>query len=157
MANNELIELIKEYEEIRNRKDRLAEETKQNNKAYKEIQEKIVEVMAEEDIPMQGLGSYNYYPQTVTHYSFLSEEKIAMALPLGKDKFDVMRENGFGFLIKETINQRSMDTAFREYLAENDDELPEDIEEIVSTYDEFKVSRRKATGDGLKKAKAAIN
>jgi len=147
-----LVELIEKYEKLREKKERLADETKANNEAFRQIQEDIVEQMVEDDIPSQGLGDYTYTPQTVTHYSFISEEKLAEA---GKDKFAVMRENGFGFLVKETVNQRSMESAFKERL-ENDEGLPDDVAAIVSSYEELKVTRRKAAGSGLKKAKGAM-
>jgi len=152
-AKSRLVELIEKYEELREKKEKLADETKANNESLKQIQEDIVEQMVEDDIPSQGLGDYMYSPQTVTHYSFISEEKLAAA---GRDKFNIMRENGFGFLVKETINQRSMEAAFKERL-ENDEELPEDVAAIVSTYDELRVTRRKATKSGLKKAKGIMN
>lgn len=147
-----LIELIDKYEELREKKEKLANETKANNEAFKQIQEDIVEQMVEDDIPSQSLGDYTYTPQTVIHYSFISEEKLAEA---GTDKMEVMRENGFDFLIKETINQRSMESAFKERL-ENDEELPEDVLAIISQYEELKVNRRKVSSSALKKAKKAV-
>lgn len=147
-----LIELIEKYEELREKKEKLANETKANNEAFKQIQEDIIEQMVEDDIPSQGLGDYTYTPQTVTHYSFISEKKLAEA---GTDKMEVMRENGFDFLIKETINQRSMESAFKERL-ENDEELPEDVLAIISQYEELKVNRRKVSSSALKKAKKAV-
>lgn len=149
-----LIALIEKYEEIRARKDELAEETKKNNQEFKEIQERIVEQMVEDDIPMMGYGNYNYYPQTVTHYSFLSEDKLAENGVT--DKFDAIRSAGLDFLIKETINQRSMESAFKE-IVENEGELPEDLQILVSEYEEIKINRRKASGSALKKAQKAIN
>lgn len=147
-----LIGLIERYEELRALKDELSEATKEINEEYKKIQEEIVEQMVDDDIPSQGYGDYTYTPQTVTHYSFISEEKLAEA---GTDKMEVMRENGFDFLIKETINQRSMESAFKERL-ENDEELPEDVLAIISQYEELKVNRRKVSSSALKKAKKAV-
>ena len=154
MAESTLITLIKKYDELRETKERLAEETKQNNQELKDIQEKIVDQMIEDDIPSQGVGDYTYTPQIVTHYSFKSAEKL---VEMGVDKIQVMRENGFGFLIKEEINQRSLESAMkglpRAYRDPYTEGIPEEVEAILNTYDEFKVSRRKASGKGLKEAK----
>ena len=68
-----LIGLIERYEELRALKDELSEATKEINEEYKKIQEEIVEQMVDDDIPSQGYGDYSYSPQTVTHYSFISE------------------------------------------------------------------------------------
>ena len=72
-----LIGLIERYEELRALKDELSEATKEINEEYKKIQEEIVEQMVDDDIPSQGYGDYSYSPQTVTHYSFISEESLA--------------------------------------------------------------------------------
>ncbi len=149
---SKLLRLIESYEELRELKDDLASWTKENNQDFKDVQEEIVEQMVEDDVPSQGYKGFTYTPQTVTHYSFISEEKLAEA---GTDKMEVMRENGFDFLIKETINQRSMESAFKERL-ENDEELPEDVLAIISQYEELKVNRRKASSPALKKAKKAV-
>jgi len=88
----------------------------------------------------------------VTHYSFISEEKLAEA---EIDKMEIMKANGFDFLIKETISQKSMESAFKERLG-NGEELPEDVLAIISQYEELKVTRRKASNSALKKAKKAV-
>jgi single-stranded DNA-specific DHH superfamily exonuclease len=150
MAESTLITLIKKYDELRETKERLAEETKQNNQELKDIQEKIVDQMIEDDIPSQGVGDYTYTPQIVTHYSFKSAEKL---VEMGVDKIQVMRENGFGFLIKEEINQRSLESTMKDLVKNEEEGIPEEVEAILNTYDEFKVSRRKASGKGLKEAK----
>ncbi len=150
MAESTLITLIKKYDELRETKERLAEETKQNNRELKDIQEKIVDQMIEDDIPSQGVGDYTYTPQIVTHYSFKSAEKL---VEMGVDKIQVMRENGFGFLIKEEINQRSLESTMKDLVKNEEEGIPEEVEAILNTYDEFKVSRRKTSGKGLKEAK----
>ena len=149
MAESALIQLIRRYDELREEKERLAEETKKNNQEYKEIQEKIVDQMLEDDVPSQGLGDYTYTPQTITHYSFKSAEKLA---EMGVDKIQVMRENGFDFLIKEEINQRTLESTMKG-LMNDEGYIPEEVEAILSSYDEFRVQRRKASGKGLREAK----
>lgn len=157
MVNNmevksRLIELIEKYEELRALKEELANSTKEINEEFKKVQEEIVEQMVDDDIPSQGYGDYNYSPQTVTHYSFKSEETL---LANGIDKMKVMRENGYDFLVKESINQRSLESALKEAAA-SDDGIPPEIEEIVSSYDELKVNRRKTRKGTMNTAKKAV-
>lgn len=147
-----LIELIEKYEELRALKEELANSTKEINEEFKKVQEEIVEQMVDDDIPSQGYGDYNYSPQIVPHYSFISEEKLAENKI---DKIEVMRENGFDYLIKETINQRSLESAMKEAAA-SDDGIPPEIEEIVSSYDELKVNRRKTRKGTMNTAKKAV-
>lgn len=147
-----LIRLIERYEELRALKEELAESTKEINEEYKKIQEEIVEQMVDDDIPSQGLGDYNYSPQTVAHYSFISEESLAGK---GIDKMAVMRENGYDFLIKESISQRSLESALKEAAA-SEDGIPEDVEKIVKSYDELKVIRRKTRKGTMNSARKAV-
>lgn len=147
-----LIELLERYEELRECKDALADATKEINEEYKKVQEEIVEQMVEDDVPSQGYGSYNYYPQTVTHYSFRSEERLAA---LGMDKLAVMRENGYGFLIKESINQRSLGSVIKE-AADSDEGIPEDVAAILSSHEELKIIRRKSRKGAMDSARKAV-
>lgn len=147
-----LIGLIERYEELRALKDELSEATKEINEEYKKIQEEIVEQMVDDDIPSQGYGDYSYSPQTVTHYSFISEESLAEK---GIDKMAVMHENGYDFLIKEAINQRSLESALKEAAA-SEEGIPDDVAEIVKSYEELKVIRRKTRKGTMNSAKRAV-
>lgn len=146
-----LIGLIERYEELRALKDELSEATKEINEEYKKIQEEIVEQMVDDDIPSQGYGDYSYSPQTVTHYSFISEESLAEK---GIDKMAVMHENGYDFLIKEAINQRSLESALKE--AASEEGIPDDVAEIVKSYEELKVIRRKTRKGTMNSARKAL-
>lgn len=149
---SKLITLIEKYEELRACKEELAEATKDINEELKKVQEEMVEQMVEEDVPSQGYGSYNYFPQTVRHYSFKSEELLSAE---GKDKMAVMRENGYGFLIKESIAQRSLETVMKE-AAESEEGIPEEVESILHTYEELKIVRRKSRKGALASAREAV-
>ena len=147
-----LIGLIERYEELRALKDELSEATKEINEEYKKIQEEIVEQMVDDDIPSQGYGDYSYSPQTVTHYSFISEESLAEK---GIDKMAVMHENGYDFLIKEAINQRSLESARKEAAA-SEEGIPDDVAEIVKSYEELQVIRRKTRTGTMNSARKAL-
>lgn len=152
MENSYLIALIEKYEEIRETKEQLAEAVKEVNEAYAEIQEKMVEEMVEADVPRQGYGGFTYSPQTVTHYSFKAEEELA---EMGKDKIAVLKENGFGDLVKETVNQKSLESRMRGE-AKLEEGIPDEVQDILRSYDELKILRRKTTGKQLDDAKAAV-
>lgn len=158
MENNgagRIIPLIQEYEKLRERKDELAEEVKENNAAFKKIQEDICTAMVEEDIPKQGYNGFTYSPQTVTHYSFVTQEKLQ---EMNADKIEILKGNeDFRTLIKEEVNAKSFDSFCRNYIKDDPDgELPEDIAAIVSTYDELKINRRAAETKAMKAAKEAV-
>ena len=154
-----LNEMVAEFEQLRARKEELEDLTKENNKALKDIQEKIIDEMIDLDMPsvtleVDGYGTYTYTPQVKTKYSLIGEEK-AMAADI--DRFGVLRENGFDYLIKETVNAQSFNSAITEYISHlgQDEEVPEDLAAIYSTYDDSRVGRTKASKKALEKLKEA--
>lgn len=145
-----LTEMLGQYEELLDKKDQLAEDTKDNNAAIDKLKQEIAETMIDEDIPSQGYGDYVYSLQDKVKYSKRGE---AYLQEKGLDFFDVLREQGLGDLIKETVNAGSLQSAMKEIADENDGELPPELDEIVSSYEMTDITRRKSTNKALKKAR----
>ena len=122
MEESRLIALIKQYEQLRALKEELKGDLTDIEEEYKKVQSEIVETMVEEDVPSQGYGGFNYSPQTVTHYSFRAKEALEAE---GIDKIQVMKKNKFGFLVKEDINQKSLESALKDYVKNDPDVLLE--------------------------------
>ena len=74
-------------------------------------------MMIDEDIPSQGYGDYIYSLQDKVKYSKRGE---AYLQERGLDFFEVLREQGLGELIKETVNAGSLQSAMKEIAEEND-------------------------------------
>lgn len=136
-----LQELIGQYEEHRTLKAELEEQVKANNAALAELEEQIADYMIEEDTPQIAVGGYSYSLKQETKYNFKGADKLAAA---GLDKFDVLRENGFDFLIKETVDPRTLNSTMKEQ-ANTEEGIPDEVMEILSTFDVIGINRRKAT------------
>ena len=145
-----LTEMLGQYEELLNKKDALDKETKDNNAAIDKLKAEIAEMMIDEDIPSQGYGDYVYSLQDKVKYSKRGDAQL---MEKGLDFFEVLREQGLGDLIKETVNPRSMQSAMKEIADENDGELPPELDEVVSSYEMTDIVRRKSTNKALKKAR----
>lgn len=145
-----LTEMLGQYEELLNKKDALDKETKDNNAAIDKLKAEIAEMMIDEDIPNQGYGDYVYSLQDKVKYSKRGDAQL---MEKGLDFFEVLREQGLGDLIKETVNPRSLQSAMKEIADENDGELPPELDEVVSSYEMIDIARRKSTNKALKKAK----
>lgn len=145
-----LTEMLGQYEELLDKKDTLDKETEDNNAAIDKLKAEIAEMMIDEDIPSQGYGDYVYSLQDKVKYSKRGDAQL---MEKGLDFFEVLREQGLGDLIKETVNQRSLQSAMREIADENDGELPPELDEVVSSYEMTDIARRKSTNKSLKKAK----
>ena len=142
-------ELAMEYQEHLEMKDELAEQTKKNNKTIEELKQKLAERMVDEDMPQIGLGDYIYSLSDITKYSKKSDVDLQAA---GIDFFEVLREQGFGDLITETVNARTLQSSMKN-LVEERGELPEELAEVLNTYDTYDIKRRKQVNKTLKKAK----
>lgn len=144
-----LQELIGQYEEHRTLKAELEDQVKANNAAIAELEEQIADYMIEEDTPQIAVGGYSYSLKQETKYNFKGADKLAAA---GLDKFDVLRENGFDFLIKETVDPRTLNSTMKEQ-ANTEEGIPDEVMEILSTFDVIGINRRKATSRVKKEGK----
>lgn len=105
--------------------------------------------MIDDDCPRIAAGDYMFSLQIKSNYAKRSEEYLAAN---DLDFFEVLREQGFADLIKETVNPRSLQSAMKALVEENG-ELPEELAEVISKYDQTDILRRKQTSSALKKAK----
>ena len=93
--------------------------------------------------------------QHFRHEGYSIREIAEKLMEKGLVFFDVLREHGFGHLITERVDPRTLDSAMNNLAAENDGELPEEMAEVLSVYSELKVSKRKANTKALNRAKKA--
>lgn len=151
----ELLKEIDKYKELLDLKDSLDEQTKANNKAIEEAKQRISQMMIDEECPSISRGGFKYILQEKVCYSKKSEEALLeLEQQEGITFFGVLRNEGLGDLIKETVNSRSLQSALKNYVEENDGELSEDLEKVVSHYDTYDIMKRKETNKaGRKKNK----
>lgn len=153
MADGRIKELIDKYEALRTEKDELAEKTKVNNEAYKQVQIDLAEAISDADMADAQDGDYVYTPGVTTKYSFKSQGDLEEA---GLDKFEPF-ENDAALcgLVKKDINWRSLNSALTE-LADTEDGVPEEVMAVLNTYDEIGITRRKKDTKTKSKVKDAI-
>lgn len=144
-----LQDMIQEYEQLLARKDELAEETKTVNAAVEEAKQAIADQMVEDDTPQISIGSYSYSLQNKTKWSKKSEAKL---MEEGLDFFEVLREQGLGDLIKETVNARSLDATLND-MAESEEGVPDELLDVVSRYDMLDIRRAKVRNSAVSRAK----
>lgn len=126
-------EQVDAYRALLDEKDRLAEETKANNRAIEAARDALATAMIEDETPQITRNGYSYTLTPKTKYSKAAE------------LMDALRANGLGDLIKETVNAQSLQGAMSNLAEENDDELPEEFEGCVNVYSFNDVTRRKSS------------
>lgn len=144
-----LLEMVREYNELLDEKDGLKEATKRNNEAIDEKKKEIAQQMIDDDVPSISVGGYKFFLQDKTIYSKKSEEALMAA---GLDFLTVLREQGLGDVIQETVNTRTLQSTVKN-LVEETGSLPEDLAEVLNVYDTYEIGRRKETNKTAKKAK----
>lgn len=141
---------VREYQKLLERKEELAEATKENNKAKEGLEKEICQMMIDEEKPSTVVDGYNYSLQQKTEYSKLGEDKMAEK---GLDFLDILREQGLGHIIVEKVDPRTLSSVCKGIVEENG-ELPEELAEVVSVYEKLAISRKKANTGALNRAKA---
>jgi hypothetical protein len=144
-----LVDMVNEYQELLVKKESLEKAVDENNELIKAKKQEIVQQMIDDDCPRISVGEYMFSLQVKNQFSKKAEAYLEAQ---GLNFFDVLREQGLGDLIKETVNQRSLQSAMKE-LVEQNGELPAELAEVISQYDQTDILRRKQTSSALKKAK----
>ena len=142
---------VRAYKELLDKKDELAEQTKENNKALDDLEQEIAQMMVDEDKPDTTVDGFKYSLQEKTIYSKIGEDKL---MEKGLDFFEVLREEGFGDLIVERVDTRTLNSAMNN-LVEETGELPENLVECLNVYSQLKISKRKANTEVISRAKKA--
>lgn len=134
-----LLDMVKDYQILLDKKDELAEQTKENNAAIETAKQAIAQQMIDDDCSRISTGGYTFTLQAKTSYSKRSEAELSES---GADFFGVLREEGLGDIIVETVNARTLQSTISAYVEENGD-LSEALETVIKAYEYNDVARRK--------------
>lgn len=153
---SQLDQKIREYKELLDRKEELENLTKENNAAKEKLEQDICKMMIDEEKPSTIVDGFNYSLSQKVMYSKKSEEDLAaLENETGISFFDVLRDQGLGDIIKETVNPKTLQStvaAMKEDLGEDQD-LPEDLTQCLSIYEKLTITKRKANTKALDRAK----
>lgn len=130
-----LLEKVDELKALLDEKDELKAKTTENNKAVEACKKDLADMMlAEETTKVTRAG-----------FSYSLSEKTRYSKKAGRDNelFELLRENGLGDIIKETVNAQTLQGAMSNLAAENGDELPEEFAEVINVYEYLDIQKRK--------------
>ena len=142
-----LLEMVRNYQALLEEKDCLAECTKANNAAIEVAKNEIAQQMIDDDCPRISSGGYSFSLTQKTSYSKKSEADLAEA---GVDFFEVLREEGLGDIIKETVAAQTLQSTIKAFVEEHG-ELSEALSQIIREYEFNDITRRKESKKGGKK------
>ena len=136
-----LLEMVREYQDLLERKDDLAAQTKDNNAAIDDMRERIAQQMIDDDCPRISCGGYNFSLAQKTVYSKRSDAELAES---GLDFLATLREEGLGDIIVEKVDPRTLQSTIKAYVDENGG-LSEGLDAIIKAYETTDITRRKET------------
>lgn len=134
-----IFELTDKLNEALTLKDELADQTKANNKQIEQLKQELADQMIDNEMTSISRCGFKFTLQEKTRYSKKSEADLQAE---GIDFHEALRAAGFGDLIVETVNPRSLQSSLANYVDEND-ELPEALAPAINTYETLDIARRK--------------
>lgn len=141
----DIFTMIDSYKELLDRKDELADKTKENNRAIEEARNALAQAMIDQEAPKVSRNGFLYSLQDKTKYSKKACDD--------EEFFNVLEENGLGDIIKRTVNAQTLQGAMAAAVEENDGELPEEFADYIGVYQYYDVQKRKETNKAAKNAK----
>lgn len=118
---NELLELAEQYKKFRETKSELEVRIKELNKNIAEVEALLIEDMLNNEVP-----SFKHEGST---YSLVTREYIRPDAERKQELWEKMKEQGFEHLF--SINSQTLQATIKELKAENEDEMPNWLEELV--------------------------
>ncbi len=152
---------VVEFKKLLDRKDELEELTKENNAAKEELEKEIVQIMIDNEKPSTVVDGFNYSLKQETRYSKKSEEELQrLQNEEGIVFYEVLREQGLGDIIKETVNANTLQSTMKALVEElpEGEEMPEELAKCLSIFPKMGVNKRKASKaamQALERAKQA--
>lgn len=137
-APADLFELADKLKELKVRKDDLAEQTKANNGAIREVEEALSEAMVDAEMQRFTRGDRSFYLATKTFVSPKAERKDEL--------LKWLVDEGHASLVQSTVNSNTLAAFVRELLDDGTgevDDLPTGLGDLVNVHRQPTVQVRK--------------
>jgi len=136
VKNVEMFDLADTLRELQEKKALLQEELKEVNVRIKDTMNLLSMQMIGHEIQNFSRNGRLFYLTT--------QQYISAVASMREQLHETLREKGFGDLVKEAVHPQTLRAFVREQIEENDDEVPEWLDGLVSVYEEDQVRTRKA-------------
>ena len=125
------------YQEALDRQKAMEAALKDQKHLTEQYKEALIDAMMDEETDSIGRNGKRYTAVAKTKYSKAGGQEAQAEL------FHLLRENGLGDLITETVNANTLQATMRGIAEENEGELPEEWQDCIRTYDYVDISIRK--------------
>lgn len=129
------LQLADKLKELRDKKKQLENEIKEINTEIEATEQELVQQMLEEEMQNFSRNGTLFYLNTKTFASPVPEQKQQL--------YQVLKDNGYGDLVYETVNSNSLSAFVKEQIEQNEDKLPAWLDGLVNVYDKTTIGMRK--------------
>lgn len=133
--DNYIFSLADQLKELKDRKKELDAESKALGAEIDRLDLELSDAMAEAECERFSRNGNTFYINTRLFASPAAGRK--------KDMICVLKENGYGDIVTETVNANTLASFVKEQTALNADEVPAWLADVVSTYEKVSVGIRK--------------
>lgn len=137
MNDDSMFALAESLSALRDDKEALEARLEKVKADIDEINYKLSEMMASTETQNFTRSGRMYILQTKTFASPVAAQKDEL--------YQALKDNGFGDMVRETVNANSLTAFVKEQMTENADALPPWLTGLVSTFDKTMVVVRKST------------
>lgn len=135
MDNKQVFELSDQLKLCKTYKKELEAQVKELNAEITRLDLALSDAMSDAECDRFSRNGNTFYLSTRLYASPASGKKGEL--------IKVLKDNGYGAIVAETVNANTLASFIKEQMAENDDEVPEWIKEVVSTFEKITVGIRK--------------
>lgn len=133
--DNRIFELADQLKAAKDKKKELDAEIKELGARIDELDLALSDAMAEAECERFSRNGNTFYLNTRLYASPIAGQKEAM--------FQAPKDNGYGEIVTETVNANTLASFVKEQMAENGDEVPAWIAEVVNIFEKVSVGIRK--------------
>lgn len=133
--DNRIFELADQLKAAKDKKKELDAEIKELGAKIDELDLALSDAMAEAECERFSRNGNTFYLNTRLYASPIAGQKEAM--------FQALKDKGYGEIVTETVNANTLASFVKEQMAENNDEVPEWIAQVVNTFEKVSVGIRK--------------
>ena len=129
-----MFELADRLKELKDQKKEAERIVKEINAEIEQVNEELSQIMVAEEMQNFSRAGSLFYLSTKTFASPVKGQH--------EELYNWLKQNGYGDLVKETVHHQSL-TAFIKEMLEEEEELPEDLQDKVNVHEKTIVGVRK--------------
>lgn len=135
MTNQEIFEMADKLKAAKDRKKELDAQVKDVNAEIESLDLALSDAMAEAELERFSRNGSTFYLNTRLFASPAAGRK--------DDLMQVLKNQGYGSIVVETVNANTLASFVKEQMAANEDVIPEWLSDVVSTFEKVSVGVRK--------------